>query len=772
MSEAKLAKDEPKGHGLSGTKHALTKVKIPNSERWYRLVAENMTDVIWSVNIDSPTQLNYISPSVNHLLGYTVEEAMNKTMEEIFTPASFKNAMRSLAKEQSLGFRVNRKRSLILELELRHKNGSTVAAEINYTLIQEANDRPIEILAVARDVTERKRAEEQLRQSELKYSTLVEKGNDGVLIVQDGLLKFANPMISKITGFSLQETIGRSFVDFVYPNYRSSVQNNYRKRINGEKATDRYEIKIRSKDGKNVPVEINANAIEYEGRPADMAVIRDITERKRAENALKASEKNFCNSLDSSSMGIRIMGDAEYTLYANQALLDMFGYKNIDELRASPPQEHYTPESYVGFSKRKEQFARGEALPDELEIDIIHNDGDVRHLQLSSRHVLWDGKQQHQIVYSDITDQKKSELLLKDQKALTDRILESTPNAVAVVGQDYRIIIVNKAFEDIFKLTKNEVESREIGEIIPIPNFIEIISQTLVNSKSQFQVELRLERGIAPRILIADIINMQKNEILVVIHDVTDEREMQERLYLTDRLASLGEMAAGIAHEINNPLTGVIALSQVMLDSGVPADIKDDLESILSEGQRAASVVRNLLSFARSHKLSSQPVEINAIINQVLNLRAYEHNVNNIKVVTHLGNNFPNIIADPFQMQQVFLNIVLNAEQAMIESHDKGNLTVTTEKLHGIIKISFADDGPGIPTEIINRIFDPFFTTKEVGKGTGLGLSICYGIITKQGGRIYADSQLGKGAIFIIELPIKRPLTDGNTKLEITSPVK
>ena len=161
-----------------------------------------------------------------------------------------------------------------------------------------------------------------------------------------------------------------------------------------------------------------------------------------------------------------------------------------------------------------------------------------------------------------------------------------------------------------------------------------------------------------------------------------------------------------------------------------------------------------MLSFARSHTLSNQPVEINAIINQVLNLRAYEHRVSNIKVLTRFTPNLSEINADRFQMQQVFLNIVLNAEQAMIEAHGGGNLTITTEQPNDIIKISFSDDGPGIPQDIINRVFDPFFTTKEVGKGTGLGLSICYGIVTKQGGRIYAQSQPGKGATFVVELPI------------------
>ena len=300
----------------------------------------------------------------------------------------------------------------------------------------------------------------------------------------------------------------------------------------------------------------------------------------------------------------------------------------------------------------------------------------------------------------------------------------------------------------------NTEKGKEIGEIISVPRFIDTVSSVLENDKSQFHIEFRFKPGVQERILVADIISMQKNEALVILQDITEEREMQERFYLTDRLASVGEMAAGIAHELNNPLTGVVALSQLLLESGVPDEIKEDLEAISSEGQRAANVIRNLLSFARSHTMSAEPIEINAIINQVLSLRAYEHRVNNIVANTHLAPNLPVIVADRFQMQQVFLNIVLNAEQAMTEFKGGGNLTITTEQLGGIIKISFADDGPGILPEIMNRIFDPFFTTKEVGKGTGLGLSICYGIVTSRGGRIYAESQPGKGATFIIELPV------------------
>ncbi len=148
----------------------------------------------------------------------------------------------------------------------------------------------------------------------------------------------------------------------------------------------------------------------------------------------------------------------------------------------------------------------------------------------------------------------------------------------------------------------------------------------------------------------------------------------------------------------------------------------------------------------------------------MLDLRAYEQKVNNIEVDTHFAVDLPEIIADGFQLQQVFLNIVINAEQSMLEAHGKGILTVTTDQVGDIIRASFADDGPGIAKENLGYLFDPFFTTKEEGKGTGLGLSICHGIITEHGGRIYAESELGKGATFVVELPVTTPDKEGTIK--------
>ncbi len=175
---------------------------------------------------------------------------------------------------------------------------------------------------------------------------------------------------------------------------------------------------------------------------------------------------------------------------------------------------------------------------------------------------------------------------------------------------------------------------------------------------------------------------------------------------------------------------------------------------VYRESQRAAKITQNLLSFARRHEPEKQLVSLNEVIEKTLELGAHRMKVNNIDVVVDFAADLPKTMADFFQMQQVFINIVNNAEQAMVEMHRRGRLVVKTQKVGNMIQISFADNGPGIPEENMKRIFDPFFTTKEVGKGTGLGLSICYGLVEAHGGRIYAKSKLGEGATFVVEIPI------------------
>jgi len=194
----------------------------------------------------------------------------------------------------------------------------------------------------------------------------------------------------------------------------------------------------------------------------------------------------------------------------------------------------------------------------------------------------------------------------------------------------------------------------------------------------------------------------------------------------------------------------------LLLQKDVPDDVREDLQVVSREAKRTADIIKNLLTFARKHEAEKTPTNLNKVIGNVLALRAYEQKVNNIEVRADLAPDLPEITADGFKLQQVFLNIIINAEYFMTQAHKKGTLTINTKRVGDAVQASFADDGPGIPEEALSHLFDPFFTTKEVGAGTGLGLSICHGVIAEHGGQIYAESASGKGATFVVELPITR----------------
>jgi len=233
-----------------------------------------------------------------------------------------------------------------------------------------------------------------------------------------------------------------------------------------------------------------------------------------------------------------------------------------------------------------------------------------------------------------------------------------------------------------------------------------------------------------------------------------ERRELERKSQITDRLASVGEMASGIAHEINNPLTGVVGFSELLMTKDLPEDIREDVGIICDGSQRVAGIVKRLLTFARQHKPERTYTDINEIIESTLALRKYSLETGNIEVSTSLDAELPWTMADAGQLQQVFMNIIVNAETEMKQAHGRGKLTIKAEQAGNTIRLSFKDDGPGIARENISKVFNPFFTTREVGEGTGLGLSLSHGIITEHKGALYVKSTPGKGATFIIELPI------------------
>jgi PAS domain S-box-containing protein len=275
-----------------------------------------------------------------------------------------------------------------------------------------------------------------------------------------------------------------------------------------------------------------------------------------------------------------------------------------------------------------------------------------------------------------------------------------------------------------------------------------------------FQLDLKHKDGhIIPFEVHANLVfdkQGQPAEIVGVARDITERRKMEEQLIAQDRLASIGGLTSGMAHELNNPLTSIISFSSLLLKKDFDEETLQDIKTIHEEAQRIAGTVKNLLSFSRKQPQEKQTTNVNESIRKVLDMRKYEQEVNNIKTIVHFEPQLPLVMANIAQLEQVFFNIIINAEFFMTEAHREGLLVITTKKDGNVIRLTFTDNGPGITAENQKRVFSPFFTTRGDGKGTGLSLSICHGIIIEHGGRMYTREGEESGATFVIELPVNR----------------
>jgi len=623
-------------------------------------------------------------------------------------------------------------------------------------------------------------------ETESLFEILADKSPAGLCVVQDGRFCYTNPAFQSITGCREYELLGRDCLELVVPEDRETVRRSTTKVLNGERVLP-YEFRVTHKDGSTKWMMGSAVAIRYCGRWAFLANLVDITARKQQEEALQAgsarpqslrdsatdvtghkhmeealrnSEEKLRQIFESASDGIAVIDLKGVITDANQRTVEMHGFRSKKELLGKNISDLLAP-----IERNRIAADMGEAIQEGaisgVEYILLRADGSAfpGELGINTLRNAQGNPFGHITIARDITKRKEIDEALKYAAEEWSRTFDSINDAVCINSKDFRLLRVNKAFGNMYRVEPGKVIGKRCYEVTgegtePVEGCPH--RETLRTGKPAKSEFLIHEKGAYVEVSTSPIFNT-KGEVIGIVHitrDITEQKKQNERLMSTDRLASLGELAAGTAHEFNNPLTSVIGFTQLLLQRDIPDDIREDLKVINSEAQRAANVARNLLAFGAKHAPAKQLDQVNCIIEDVLELRAYEHKVKNIDVVKHLGADLPKIMADYFQLQQVFMNIIINAEYFMIEAHRGGTLTITSEKQGDAVRISIADDGPGIPQENLNRIFDPFFTTKEAGKGTGLGLSICHSIVSEHGGEIYVRSQLGKGATMFVELPV------------------
>jgi two-component system NtrC family sensor kinase len=295
-----------------------------------------------------------------------------------------------------------------------------------------------------------------------------------------------------------------------------------------------------------------------------------------------------------------------------------------------------------------------------------------------------------------------------------------------------------------------------------IPQLFRILKERLASGESPATFELPVCGKNGQESLLEITLRVRREgrrpvSLHCIARDITHRRELEQQLQQTEKLSAIGKLVAGVAHELNNPLTTIIGYSSLLQQHDLPLAYRSDMDVIFRQAQRARLIVRDLLTFARKFELETKLVDLNEIITSSLALMKSQLQSSGIQVRTSLDFGLPMTMADAHQLEQAFINLITNAIQALNSKPASRQLTLESRSMGKCILLSFADNGPGIPNEMIGRIFDPFFSTKKVGQGTGLGLSICFGIITKHKGRIWAENSPNGGAIFYIELPVEAP---------------
>jgi PAS domain S-box-containing protein len=593
---------------------------------------------------------------------------------------------------------------------------------------------------------------EMIARSQRNFKELIDSFEDAACAVSlDGTMRTVNKSVAELMGLPYNAIVGQKIFDFVEEPSRASIEAGLTRFLEKKHWAGTVRVRIK-KNPRPLYFDCVINAIVKNGEVVGASILgRDVTGQHE-------KELRFTELFETLQEGAYFSTPEGRLLDANPALVSILGYGTKEELLALDAGKLNVDPAEAPVLGRAADDRGGVRA---REIALRKKDGTAAVFLESSRAV-WDaaGKLiRYQGTLVDVTERRKLERQLLQQEEFRRHLLESFPDLILVVDLQERYTFVSSRVRDLLgyepgdlmgkKISETEDHSPELAAL-----YHDVISGTRNFGSAEYGARhrdgsWRTMRASASQFFDADA---KLGGVIVSVRDITTEKKLEQQIIQSERLAAMGAMIGGVAHELNNPLTSILGVSELLQDSQTTDAARKQIAILQQQARRAAEIVHNLTYFSRPPSPGKTPVNLGEVVERTLNLHAYSLRKNSITVDFLREPGLPYVEGDPHQLMQVFLNLILNAEQAIREARDRGTLRIRLGNTADAVWASFQDDGPGIPSDTLASIFDPFYTTKRPGRGTGLGLSICKSVMKEHNGTIEAANAPGGGAVFTVTL--------------------
>src|SRR5216684_310382 len=601
---------------------------------------------------------------------------------------------------------------------------------------------------------------EIIARSQQGYRDLIDSFDDILLAVSlDGQIRAVNRSFSDLVDTPFQQIIGKPLTDFVQESSGEGARL-------AERAMPRF-MERRQWAGviqlrlKNQSSPFFFDCVAHAMMRGDK--VGGITVLARDVSALRKNEARFTELFESLQEGIYITTPDGTIEDVNPALVRMLGYDSKEELL-----KRQVPEIFIDRAERKIVKEQVESQPkmQGREITLVRKDG-TSIVCLNTAAAVRDNSGRvlrYQGALMDITERREMERRLHQQQEFARRLVDSFPDLILVLDTNGHYTFVSPRCSEVLGYEVDEAHQMEFGgrtHSEDLPSLIALYKDVIAGRQNFASLEVRVRHKLGDwrriRFNFSPLSDENGNIEGVVLsgRDVTDLKRLEEQLIQAEKLAAMGQMLAGVAHELNNPLTAILGVTELLRErEGTDESTKRQLELTHRQARRAARIVQNLLEFSRPASPQKKAHDLNSLVERTLQLHEHSLRRNFIEVDFRPLPELPGIIGDANQLIQVLLNLVTNAEQAIREVRDTGRIQLRAARNGNQLAITVQDDGVGIRPEALPRIFDPFYTTKRPGGGTGLGLSICMSIIREHGGNIEAETLPAGGTAFTVTLPI------------------